>query len=151
MRPTINPDGPFKRVNSMSRLTETLDSSATGANHSNQQHSTGGILSVILILVGSAPYVWFLIINGVGVLGGRRGIATENTGYEGPGSGMIVDPMTLLFFALLFLSPFLLLAGFLLGIGELVKKAKQQRIYRVIGTGISLSILFLILWFLFFI
>ena len=136
MRPTINPDGPFKRVNSMSRPTETLDSSATGANHSNQQHSTGGILSVILILVGSAPYVWFLIINGVGVLGGRRGIATENTGYEGPGSGMFVDPVTLLIIALYLLSPFLSVTGLFLGIAEL-GKADQKKIFPIIGITLS--------------
>lgn len=128
----------------MSRPTETLDSSATGANHSNRQHSLRGIVSVILSLVGSAPYVWFFInYYGLGVLGGRRGIATEDTGYEGPGSGMIVDPMTLLFFALLFLSPFFLLTGLSFGIEEL-KKANQKRIFPVIGIGISLSIVLII-------
>lgn len=126
----------------MSHPTETLASSATGANHSKRQHSKRGIASVILGLAGSSPFVLFFIVNVSHYL--RR--ASSDGGDEaGPGYGMFVDPVTLLIIALYFLSPFFLVPGLVLGIEEL-KKADQKRFFPV--TGITLSAIFLMCWLL---
>jgi hypothetical protein len=128
----------------MSRPSETPDSSATEAKHSERQHSMRGTASVIMGLVGSPPIVVFFIVEASRLIGWS---SRPGGGPGGPGYGVFIAPEVLLMIAWFYLSPFLLLAGVMLGIAAFQISGEK---WMVPVTGITLSTVFLILWFLFY-